>query len=73
MDWPYHPQLILLLSGLCVVVLGWNSGSLFALVLVAALLAPIVSAFLFIPYLLTASVLAALLALLPASRSARRR
>jgi hypothetical protein len=71
MDWPYHPRLIML-SGFLVSLYAGMSGSdapLWAGLVASAFITPFMAVFLFIPYLITVVVLAALFSLLQAMRT----
>jgi len=66
-DWPYHPQMIIAVAFAgCFVAATQGGGPAWAALIVSAIVAPFGALLLFLPYLVTVVVLAALLSLFQA-------
>ncbi|MGZ4954446.1 MAG: hypothetical protein ACXV8Q_04975 [Methylobacter sp.] len=73
-NWPYHPQTIIATAFIsCVTAMMQGDGPLWAALIASAFIAPIAALLLFLPYFVSVAVLAALLSLPQAIRSALRR
>ncbi len=72
-DWPYHPQMIIAITFAgCFVAAIHGGGTAWAALIVSAIVAPFGALLLFLPYLVTVVVLAALLSLFQAILQAPR-
>lgn len=70
MNWPHHPCTILALSGLLALCAGWSGNNIMPLLLASIIIMPVIALFLFMPYVVVIAVIAALLSLTQAIRSA---
>jgi hypothetical protein len=69
-DWPFHPQMIIAIAFACCFILSMQGDSpTWAALIVAAIAAPVAAFALFLPYLLSITLLAALLSLPQAIRA----
>jgi len=71
MDWPYHPQMIIAIAFACCFILSMQGDSpiTWAALIAAAIVAPVAAFVLFLPYLFSVTLLAALLSLPQAIRA----